>query len=149
VRQNLDVTYTIVWSLALANVVGAGLCVLLSPQIARITKIRFTIFGPVPVHDHHLCSFPVASDADASVEGIDMTDHVFDLLARATAQEGPEACFALLGDANMNFATRLAKAGVRMIHERHEHCAVAAAMAHARKTGDVGLATVTCGPGLT
>jgi acetolactate synthase I/II/III large subunit len=78
-----------------------------------------------------------------------MTDHVFDLLARAVAQEGPEACFALLGDANMNFATRLAEAGVRMIHVRHEHCAVAAAMAHARKTGDVGLATVTCGPGLT
>jgi acetolactate synthase I/II/III large subunit len=78
-----------------------------------------------------------------------MTDHVFDLLARAVAQEGPQACFALLGDANMNFATRLAEAGVRMIHVRHEHCAVAAAMAHARKTGDVGLATVTCGPGLT
>jgi putative tricarboxylic transport membrane protein len=46
VRQNLDVTYTIVWSLALANVVGAGLCVLLSPQIARITQIRFTLLAP-------------------------------------------------------------------------------------------------------
>ncbi|MGI9419656.1 MAG: thiamine pyrophosphate-binding protein, partial [Geminicoccaceae bacterium] len=30
-----------------------------------------------------------------------------------------------------------------------EHCAVAAAMAYARKSGDVGVATVTCGPGLT
>lgn len=46
VRQNLDVTYTIVWSLALANVVGAGLCVLLSPQIARLTSIRFTLLAP-------------------------------------------------------------------------------------------------------
>ena len=36
-----------------------------------------------------------------------------------------------------------------MIYVRHEHCAVAAAMAHARKTGGVGFATVTCGPGLT
>lgn len=75
--------------------------------------------------------------------------HAFDMLAAVAAQENPGACFALLGDANMNFATRLAEAGCPMIHVRHEHCAVAAAMAHARKTGGVGFATVTCGPGLT
>src|SRR5690606_20688819 len=39
--------------------------------------------------------------------------------------------------------------GVRLIHVRHEHNAVAAAMAYARKSGRIGLATVTCGPGLT
>ncbi|PWK58138.1 thiamine pyrophosphate-binding protein [Roseicyclus mahoneyensis] len=74
---------------------------------------------------------------------------VFDMLARAIAQEGTGTCFALLGDANMNVATRLGDLGTRMIYVRHEHCAVAAAMAYARKTGEVGLATVTCGPGLT
>ena len=78
-----------------------------------------------------------------------MTLHTYDILARAFAQEGTSTCFALMGDANMAFATRLSESGVRMIHVRHEHCAVAAAMAHARKTGEVGLATVTCGPGLT
>ncbi len=46
VRHNLDITYTIVWSLALANVFGAGLCILLSGQIARITTIRFTLVAP-------------------------------------------------------------------------------------------------------
>jgi hypothetical protein len=46
VRHNLDITYTIVWSLALANVIGAGLCILLSNQIARITTIRFTLVAP-------------------------------------------------------------------------------------------------------
>lgn len=46
VRQELDVTYTIVWSLALANVVGAGLCILLSKQISRLTTIRFTLLAP-------------------------------------------------------------------------------------------------------
>ncbi|KUF11144.1 tripartite tricarboxylate transporter permease [Pseudoponticoccus marisrubri] len=46
VRHNLDITYTIVWSLALANVVGAGLCILLSNQIARVTTIRFTLVAP-------------------------------------------------------------------------------------------------------
>ena len=78
-----------------------------------------------------------------------MTLHTYDILAKAFAQEGTNTCFALMGDANMAFATRLSESGVRMIHVRHEHCAVAAAMAHARKTGEVGLATVTCGPGLT
>jgi thiamine pyrophosphate-dependent acetolactate synthase large subunit-like protein len=36
-----------------------------------------------------------------------------------------------------------------MVYVRHEHCALAAAMAYARKTGDLGVATVTCGPGVT
>lgn len=46
VRNNLDITYTIVWSLALANVVGAGLCILLSGRIAKLTTIRFTVLAP-------------------------------------------------------------------------------------------------------
>ena len=74
---------------------------------------------------------------------------VFDVLARTFAQEDVDTCFALLGDANMNWATRLSEQGVRMIYVRHEHCSVAAAMAYARKSGDVGLASVTCGPGVT
>ncbi|WP_114967109.1 thiamine pyrophosphate-binding protein [Alkalilacustris brevis] len=73
----------------------------------------------------------------------------YDVLAAAFAQEGIENCFTLMGDANMNWATRLSETGVRMIYVRHEHCAVAAAMAEARKRDDVGVATVTCGPGLT
>lgn len=74
---------------------------------------------------------------------------VFDVLAKAFAQEEVETCFALLGDANMNWAVRLSEAGTRMIYVRHEHCAVASAMAYARKSGRVGVATVTCGPGVT
>ena len=58
-------------------------------------------------------------------------------------------CFALLGDANMHWAARLSGLGCRMVYVRHEHCAVAAAMAYARKTWDAGVATVTCGPGVT
>jgi acetolactate synthase I/II/III large subunit len=75
--------------------------------------------------------------------------HVFDWLAASFAGEGVDTCFALLGDANMNWATALAERGVRMLYVRHEHCAVAAATAYARKSGQVGVATVTCGPGLT
>ncbi|ADZ68977.1 thiamine pyrophosphate-binding protein [Polymorphum gilvum] len=75
--------------------------------------------------------------------------HCYDALARAFLNEGVRACFALLGDANMNFATRLSDGGCRMIYVRHEHTTVSAAMSYARATGEVGVATVTCGPGLT
>src|SRR5204863_4583329 len=74
---------------------------------------------------------------------------VYDILAKAFAQEDVRACFALLGDANMNWAARLSEQGCRMVYVRHEHCAVAAAMAVARKSADVGVASVTCGPGVT
>ncbi|MBM3355706.1 MAG: thiamine pyrophosphate-binding protein, partial [Betaproteobacteria bacterium] len=79
----------------------------------------------------------------------DPKPRVHDVLAQTFLQEGVRTCFALLGDANMNWASRLALGGCRMIYVRHEHCAVAAAMAYARKQADVGVATVTCGPGLT
>lgn len=71
------------------------------------------------------------------------------VLAEVARNEGVETCFALLGDANMAWASRLMMLGTQLITVRHEHCAVAAATAFARKTGQVGVATVTCGPGLT
>src|SRR5262245_18768070 len=75
--------------------------------------------------------------------------HVYDVLARTFVQEVLRTWFALMGDANMNWAARLREQGCRMVFVRHEHCAVASAMAYARKTGEVGVATVTCGPGVT
>src|SRR5512145_1190335 len=78
-----------------------------------------------------------------------MKRHVYDVLASAFTQEEVRTCFALLGDANMNWAARLAEQGCRMVYVRHEHCALAAAMAYARKNASVGVATVTCGPGVT
>ncbi|WP_193142114.1 tripartite tricarboxylate transporter permease [Meridianimarinicoccus sp. MJW13] len=45
-KDNLDITYSIVWLLALANVVGTILCIALSGGIARMTTIRFTYLAP-------------------------------------------------------------------------------------------------------
>jgi TctA family transporter len=42
----LDVTYTLVWSLALANVVGAGVCFLSANPLARIATLRAGILIP-------------------------------------------------------------------------------------------------------
>jgi putative tricarboxylic transport membrane protein len=44
--RNLDVTYTIVWSLAIANVLGTALCIVLAPGIARLTTIRYALIAP-------------------------------------------------------------------------------------------------------
>ena len=46
IRNDLPITYTVVWSLALANILGAGLCIFLSNGIARITTIRFPLLAP-------------------------------------------------------------------------------------------------------
>jgi thiamine pyrophosphate-dependent acetolactate synthase large subunit-like protein len=75
---------------------------------------------------------------------------VHEVLARAFAAEGVDTLFALMGDGNMYWATALARQhGARIIHARHEHSAVAMADGWARKTGRVGVATTTCGPGFT
>ncbi len=42
----LDITYTLVWSLALANVVGAGICFLAANPLARIATLRAGILIP-------------------------------------------------------------------------------------------------------
>jgi len=44
--DNLDYTYSIVWLLAIANVLGTVLCILLAPQIARLTSIPFVLIAP-------------------------------------------------------------------------------------------------------
>ena len=46
VSTNLDVTYTIVWSLAIANVLGTALCILLAPAIAKVTVVRYPLVAP-------------------------------------------------------------------------------------------------------
>jgi thiamine pyrophosphate-dependent acetolactate synthase large subunit-like protein len=74
---------------------------------------------------------------------------VYEHLARAFRDEGVTRLFTLLGDGNMHWAIRLGELGVKLFHVRHEHCACAMATSYANATGDVGVVSVTCGPGLT
>lgn len=46
VTQNLSLVYTIIWTLAIANVVGAGTCILLASPIARLSSINFNYLAP-------------------------------------------------------------------------------------------------------
>lgn len=45
--KNLDITYGIIWSLALANILGAGLCLIFADQFAKVALVRFGILVPV------------------------------------------------------------------------------------------------------
>jgi TctA family transporter len=46
VQENLDLIFTIIWSFAIANTVGAGLCFFLSPALARLTWVPFALLAP-------------------------------------------------------------------------------------------------------
>lgn len=71
-------------------------------------------------------------------------------LARRFREEGVDTVFVLTGDGNMFWEAALSEdESVQSIHVRHEHCAVAMATAYAHKSGNLGVASVTCGPGLT
>jgi hypothetical protein len=49
VQENLDLIFTIIWSFAIANTVGAGLCFFLSPALARLTWVPFALLAPAVV----------------------------------------------------------------------------------------------------
>lgn len=46
VTTDIDLTYTIIWSLAIANVLGAGLSLLLAGPISQLTRIKFSLIAP-------------------------------------------------------------------------------------------------------
>ncbi len=44
--KNLDITYAMVWSIALANILGAGACYAFSPQFAKLATLRYSLILP-------------------------------------------------------------------------------------------------------
>ena len=75
---------------------------------------------------------------------------IYEMLAQAFATEGVDTVFNLMGDGNMHWATAMSKIdGVQMYHARHEHCACGMALGYYSATGKTGVASVTCGPGVT
>jgi len=43
----LDVTYTLVWSVAIANILGAGICFTFANQLAKVALVRIGVLAPV------------------------------------------------------------------------------------------------------
>ena len=76
-------------------------------------------------------------------------DSVAALVARLLRRRGVERVFALCGGHIMPIWMRLDAEGIRIIDVRDERAAVHMAQAHAELTGQLGVALVTAGPGVT
>ena len=46
ITKDIQLTYTIIWSLAIANVLGAGLSLFLAGPISKLTEIKFSLLAP-------------------------------------------------------------------------------------------------------
>ncbi len=44
--KHLAITYSMVWSIAIANILGSGLCYLFSSQFAKLASLRYTLILP-------------------------------------------------------------------------------------------------------
>lgn len=61
-KENLDLVYTAIWSLAFANIFGAGLCLLLSGPITHLTHIRFSVLAPFMIMIIILAAYQATRD---------------------------------------------------------------------------------------
>ena len=62
VTDNLDVTYTMVWSIALANILGTGLCFAFSGQFAKIATLRYTLVIPAIISIMMVGAYQASAD---------------------------------------------------------------------------------------
>jgi acetolactate synthase I/II/III large subunit len=74
---------------------------------------------------------------------------VYQGLAKAFAAEGVTAVFGMMGDGNMYWMQALDDLGVKLFEVRHEGAGLGMADGWARATHTPGVATATCGPGVT
>ena len=61
-NERLDVTYSMVWSVALANILGAGICFLFANQLARLALVRAGILVPIVLAITYIGAFQGSND---------------------------------------------------------------------------------------
>ena len=76
-------------------------------------------------------------------------DSVADVIARVLKRRGVPRVFALCGGHIMPIWMQLDAHGIQIVDVRDERAAVHMAQAHAELTGELGVALVTAGPGVT
>jgi thiamine pyrophosphate-dependent acetolactate synthase large subunit-like protein len=74
---------------------------------------------------------------------------VYERLAHAFKAEGTTATFGMMGDGNMYWIYALDRLGIKIHEVRHEGAGLGMADGYARTTHTPGVATATCGPGVT
>lgn len=60
--KHLDTTYSMVWSIAIANILGSGLCFAFSGQLAKLATLRYTLIMPVVLSLVYIGSFESSRD---------------------------------------------------------------------------------------
>jgi len=55
--KHLDVTYTMIWSLALANIMGTAICLAFTPTLAKVALVRIHLLAPLVIAVVFLASF--------------------------------------------------------------------------------------------
>jgi TctA family transporter len=58
-ERHLDLTFVIIWSLAVANVLGTALCLLLAKPISRITLVPFAMVAPFMIAIIYFAAYQV------------------------------------------------------------------------------------------
>jgi TctA family transporter len=58
-ERHLDLTFLIIWSLAIANVLGTALCLLLAKPISRITLVPFAMVAPFMIAIIYFAAYQV------------------------------------------------------------------------------------------
>ncbi|HUF43483.1 MAG TPA: tripartite tricarboxylate transporter permease [Verrucomicrobiae bacterium] len=53
----LDITYTMIWSLAIANILGSGLCLIFTNSLAKIALVRINLIAPLVIAVVFLAAF--------------------------------------------------------------------------------------------
>ena len=97
-----------------------------------------------------MANHPLRTDPDAgrALGAADIVK-VYEALADGLVAEGVEVVFGLLGGGNAGLLWELQQRGVRFIPTRHEQGAVGMADGYSRATGQIGVASLSHGPGLT
>ncbi|MEQ8193800.1 MAG: tripartite tricarboxylate transporter permease [Rhodospirillales bacterium] len=62
VTQNLDLVYVMIWSIAVANIIGPGICFALATPMARLTTIPYAIIAPFMIGLIFFAAFQATRD---------------------------------------------------------------------------------------
>src|SRR5215216_4332146 len=60
--KNLSITYSMIWSVAPANILGAGMCYAFSPQFAKLATLRYTLILPAVLSIVYIGAFEASRD---------------------------------------------------------------------------------------
>ncbi|WEX10657.1 tripartite tricarboxylate transporter permease [Chelativorans sp. AA-79] len=62
VTDHVDLVYVIIWSIAIANILGAGLSILISRPVALLTAVRYPLIAPLMVVTIFFAAFQASRD---------------------------------------------------------------------------------------